>query len=277
MSSGLEISGHYESGDLMLRLENFLREDGVDPLRPTIEELAPYDQFHGRGLEATEELATALGVEATDHLLDVGSGIGGPARYFANRFNCKVTGIDLTEEFCKAAQLLTERVGLIDRIQFEQGDALNMSFPDAKFDGAYSMNVSMNVADKGALYAEIHRVLRPGGWLALSELAKGRGGEMIYPTPWAATAASSFLATADETRSKLEDQGFTILSFRDTTNDVLEFGRRSRKRVEQGGKPPQLAVQLIHGELGAEATKNSGRGVAEGRIVPIEVVCQKSG
>jgi ubiquinone/menaquinone biosynthesis C-methylase UbiE len=162
MEDASEITSHYQRGDLLERLRAALVEDGVDPDNPTIEALAPYDQFHGRGLEATEELADALQVSPNDHILDVGSGIGGPARYLAHRFGCRVTGIDLTDEFCEVARHVTRIVRLDDRVSFEQGDALAMRFEAASFDGAYSMNVSMNIADRLRLYEEIHRVLRHG-------------------------------------------------------------------------------------------------------------------
>ena len=196
MSGASDIAAHYTSGDLLARLEARLREDGHDPARPTAEALAPYDHFHGRGLEATEDMANLLQVAESNRILDVGSGLGGPARYMAERFGCRVDGIDLTAEFCAIARHLTALLGLTDRVSFEQGDALAMPFDDAAFDGAYSMNVSMNIADKRALYREIHRVLKPGGWLSLSEAVQGPGGAPDYPTPWARTAATSFLASS---------------------------------------------------------------------------------
>jgi len=186
MSGKREITGHYGRGSLRERLEAALAEDGADPQRPSLEALAPYDQFHTRGLEATREIADALEVEPGHHLLDIGSGIGGPARYMHSRFGCRVTGIDLTAEFCDVARHLTGRVGLDHKVRFEHGDALAMPFADASFDGAFSMNVSMNIADKDAFYREIRRVLKPSGWLALSEIAKGPGPEIDYPVPWAA-------------------------------------------------------------------------------------------
>jgi len=210
-----KIADHYTSGQLLKSLNAALKDDGADPAHPTIETLAPYDQFHGRGMEATEEIAGMLKVARTDHLLDVGSGIGGPARYMSHRFGCKVTGIDLTKEFCDVASHLTRLLGMQDKVNFEQRDALAMPFADATFDGAYSMNVSMNIADKAAFYREIRRVLKPGGWLMLSELAQGPGGQVDYPTPWAATAATSFLSTPEETRAGLEAAGFEIATFRD--------------------------------------------------------------
>ena len=271
-----EISRHYTSGELLARLEARLRDDGVDPARPTFEALAPYDHFHGRGVEATEDMANRLRVAATDHVLDVGSGLGGPARYFARRFGCRVSGIDLTAEFCEVARHLTSLLGLAERVSFEEGDALAMPFGGAAFDGAYSMNVSMNIADKRTLYREIRRVLKPGGWLCLSEVVQGPGGEPEYPEPWARTAATSFLATRDETRANLEAAGFAIESERDTTEAALAYSARARALVEAGGKAPHRAVSLILGALAEEAVANTGRALRERRTVPIELLCRKS-
>ena len=202
MSAERDVSGHhYSRGVLRERLRAALTDDGVDPDHPSLDALAPYDQFHGRGLEATVEMADALAIGAADRILDIGSGIGGPARYFANRFGCRVAGIDLTAEFCDVARELTRAVGLDAKLEFRTGDALAMPFANESFDGAYSMNVSMNIADKAALYREIHRVLKPGGWLMLSEIAKGAGSDPDYPTPWAANAETSFLASPEAIRS----------------------------------------------------------------------------
>ena len=277
MGTSGDVTGHYSRGNLLERLNAALAEDGVDPARPPFESLAPYDQFHGRGLEATEEIANLLEVAATDHLLDIGSGIGGPARYMARRFGCRVTGIDLTAGFCDVARHLSRLLGLEAKVGFELGDAAAMPFADGSFDGAYSMNVSMNIADKAALYREVRRVLKPGGWLMLSELAKGPGAELDYPTPWASSAQTSFLATPEETRRGLEDAGFEVVQMRETAEQVKAFGARSREMVARGEKPPHRAVMLIHGELAREAMANSARGVAEARIVPIEVLGRKRG
>ena len=277
MTTASEISRHYTSGDLLARLEARLREDGFDPARPTFEALAPYDHFHGRGLEATEDMANLLDASGTDHLLDVGSGIGGPARYMARRFGCRVSGIDLTAEFCEVARHLTSLLGLEERVVLRQGDALAMPFAGAEFDGAWSMNVSMNIADKRALYREIHRVLKPGARLVLSEVVQGPGGAPDYPTPWARTASSSFLATAAETRANLEASGFAIESLRDTTEASFAYAARSRAVVEAGGMPLHRAVSLIHGPLAEEIVANAGPALKERRAVPLEVLCRKEG
>ena len=158
---------------------------------------------------------------------------------------------------------------------FEQGDALGMPFEDARFDGAYSMNVSMNIADKAAFYREIYRVLRPGAWLLLSELARGPNDGLGYPTPWARTAESSFLETPPATAKGLEACGFTQLTLRDTAKEFRAFGVRSRAMVERGEKPPHCSVQLVHGDQAAEAMANTARGLADACIVPIEIYCRK--
>jgi ubiquinone/menaquinone biosynthesis C-methylase UbiE len=275
MNTDHEVSTHYSRGDLLFRLNAALREDGVDPDRPTIEALAPYDQFHGRGLEATAEITELIDACPTDHILDIGSGIGGPARFVAKRFGCTVTGIDLTPEFCEVARHLTRLVGLEDRIDYEVGDALAMPFADADFDGAYSMNVSMNIADKSTFYREIHRVLKPGARLVLSEVAQGEGGDMVYPTPWAGDARASFLSTPEETRRGLLDAGFDVVRLQGTLEQARAFGARSRAMVARGEKPPHRAVMLIHADIATQMMANMARGLSEGRIVPIEVLARK--
>lgn len=275
MDTERDISAHYSHGNLLARLNAALTEDGIDPAHPTMEALAPYDQFHGRGLEATLEIAERMAAGPADLILDIGSGIGGPARYFASRFGCRVTGIDLTPEFCDVARHLTRLLNLEEKVRFERGDALAMPFADASFDGAYSMNVSMNIADKGAFYREIRRVLKPGGWLLLSEVAKGDGAELDYPTPWAASARASFLSTPEETRRGLLEAGFDVVRLQSTLEQARAFGARSRAMVERGEKPPHRAVMLIHGDIASEAMANTSRGLSESRIIPIEVLSRK--
>lgn len=275
MTTTSAIASHYTRGDLLERLRAALRTDGVDPDVATMEQLAPYDQFHGRGEEATADVASILPAKKGDHLLDIGSGIGGPARYLAKRFGCHISGVDLTAEFCDVATALTKLLRMEGQVDFRQGDALKMSFADATFDGAYSMNVSMNIADKAGLYREIHRVLKPGGWLMLSEIAQGPGGAPTYPTPWAARESESFLSTPEQTKAGLEAAGFRFERFRDTLKDALEYGARSRAAVERGEKPPHRAVQVIHGEIAREMASSNARNMAQGRLIPIELLARK--
>src|SRR5262249_44138339 len=170
---------------------------------------------------------------------------------------------------CEVARHLTRLVGLEERVRFETGDATAMPFADGTFDGAYSMNVSMNIADKQAFYREIRRVLKPGGWLLLSEIAAGGDRDLDYPTPWAATAGTSFLSTPDETQIGLREAGFDIHQFRDTSEAARAFGVRSRAIVDAGGKPPHRGVMLVHGDVAKDAIANSARALQDGRMIPI--------
>ena len=269
------IADHYTSDNLWQRLGAALASDGVDPLNPSLQALAPYDHFHGRGLEATQSLAAGLEIAPSARILDVGSGIGGPARYFADRFGCHVTGLDLTQEFCDVAVRLNQLLKVETRVTIEQGNALSMPFPDQSFDGAYSMNVAMNIEDKAALFRELHRVLKPGAWLMLCEIADNADGKgaLEYPTPWAKSAVSSFLASARQTRASLEQNGFTVERLEDTSAAAAAYGARSRELVARGEKPLHRAVTLIHQDLAKAASANSARGVEQGIIVPIEVYC----
>jgi ubiquinone/menaquinone biosynthesis C-methylase UbiE len=275
MTTDREVTTHYSRGSLLSRLNAALTEDGADPDHPSMDALAPYDQFHGRGLEATLEIAQLMQAGPADQILDIGSGIGGPARYFADRFGCRVTGIDLTPEFCDVARHLTRLLNLEDRVTFEVGDALAMPFADASFDGAYSMNVSMNIADKSAFYREIRRVLKPGAWLVLSEIALGDGRELDYPTPWASSARTSFLSTPEETRRGLSEAGFDVVRLHSTLEEARAYSARARAMVERGEKPPHRAVMLVHGEIATPAMANTSRALFDGRIVPIEVLSRK--
>ena len=241
------VTEFYGSGTLWQRLADALAADGVDVDAPTLTDLAPYDQFHGRGLEATIELADSVEITPADHVLDVGSGLGGPARVLADRFGCRVTGIDLTAEFCEVAARLCTLTDLDDRVSVRQGSALDMPFGDGAFDGAYSMNVSMNIADRAGLYREIHRVLRPGGWLVLSELARGPNpDEHGFPVPWARSADESFLTAPEETCELLAACGFTVARCTDHSEAAREYRARVRAMVERGHEPPMRSVGLVH-------------------------------
>jgi ubiquinone/menaquinone biosynthesis C-methylase UbiE len=215
-------------------------------------------------------MAALVTVRPTYHLLDVGSGLGGPARWFSKRFGCRVTGIDLTSEFCEVAEQLTRLLGLDSRVRFMVGNALAMPFDDGTFEGAYSMFVSMNIAEKARLYREFHRVLKSGGWLVLSEIARGETGDVTYPMPWAATAAESFLSTAEASRKELRSAGFEVELIKNDLQRTLDFGARSQAMVASGEKPPYRANALIHGDVAAATLANVGRAYKDGSLIPIE-------
>ena len=274
MATEQQVAQHYGSAGIVERVLTALREAKGAAAAVTPEALAPFDQFHGRGVAATEELVALLKPQTAERLLDIGSGIGGPARWVAAKFGCHVTGVDLTPEFCAAAETLNVATGLADRVTILNGSALDLPVPDSDVDGAYSQNVVMNIADKRRFYREAFRALRPGGRLALSNLCAGANGGPYYPVPWATTAETSFLASPDEMRADLVAAGFEIAHFEDTTASTVEMQRRARQRIE-GGEVLRIAVQIIMGERSREMQINTARNVEEGRVATIEALVRK--
>src|SRR5713226_8895005 len=179
------IAGHYGRADLGAVILAALAATGKDVDRLTPDDLEPVDQLHSRGRTATVDLAALLALDGHERILDLGCGIGGPSRYLANNFGCRVTGLDLTPEFCRVATMLAQRTGLADKVDYRVGDALAMPFPDASFDVIWSQNVAMNIADRDRLYAEIHRVLTPGGRYAFSDVVAGNSDAALhFPVPY---------------------------------------------------------------------------------------------
>lgn len=233
----------------------------IDHLTP--DDLAPVDEFHGGQRPATVRLAQLLGLAGTERVLDVGSGLGGPSRFLAWRYGVRVTGVDLTAEFVRVALMLTRRTGLEDLVDYRQGNALELPFADASFDVVWSQNAAMNIADRDRLYREMCRVLKPGGKLALQEVAAGPGGPPHFPVQWAREAAISFLYSAAETRAKLEAAGFRVVVWQDTTPEALESAARRTRNTE--GAPPPLGTHLILGPDWRAMFSNSARNLEERR------------
>ena len=274
MATEQQVTQHYGSQGIAERVLAALREaKGADaPVNP--ETLAAFDQFHGRGVVATKELVALLTPAQGERVLDIGSGIGGPARWIAAKFGCRVTGVDLTPEFCAAAEALNAATGLAGSVTILNGSAIDLPVPDAAFDAAYSQNVIMNIADKRRFYREAFRALRPDGRLALSNLCAGPNGDPYYPVPWATTAETSFLATPQEMRTDLLAAGFEIAHFEDTTAATIEMQRQARERVERG-EALRIAVQIIMGERARAMQINTSRNVEEGRVATIEALVRK--
>jgi ubiquinone/menaquinone biosynthesis C-methylase UbiE len=267
------VARHYGRGGLLDRILAALTEAGKDLEHLTIEDLAPVDEFHGRQRRATEELAAMLAPRPGERLIDIGSGIGGPSRYLAKICGCRVSGIDLTEEFVAAADDLTRRTGLTGQVDFRQGSALELPFADASFDLAWSQNVAMNIADRARWYAEVHRVLRPGGRFAFQDVAQGPGGEAHYPLMWADTPATSFLHTPEATRALLEAAGFTVREWRDNSEaSIAETEAQRAAAAANPGARPALGISLVVGADFPEKMRNSQRSLREGRTRLINAV-----
>jgi SAM-dependent methyltransferase len=269
-----QVDRHYGNPGIAERILAALRAANGPDAPVTPEALAPIDHFHGRGVVATGELVALLDPQPGEHILDIGSGIGGPARWIAARCGCRITGVDLTPEFCEAARALNAAAGMADRVTIVEGSALDLPLPDASVDRAYSQNVAMNIADKPRFYREAFRVLRPGGVLALSNVCAGSERQPYFPVPWAETAATSFLATPEETEAELRAAGFEIVSFTDTTDALRPAQLRDMERLAHEGLPA-LGIHLIIGERIREMRLNSARSAAEGRTRTIEALVRK--
>jgi sarcosine/dimethylglycine N-methyltransferase len=182
------VADHYNPAGLTERLKAVLGPQ-TQPL--TQQQLAQLDQFHTRGLAATADLAKLVGITADMSVLDIGSGVGGPARFLAQSYSCRVTGVDLSDSFVEAARYLTARTGQSDRISFQTADALNLPFNGSTFDVVFLQHVAMNISDRPSLYKEIRRVLTSGGRFATFDVVLNNG-DPHYPVPWARTPATSF-------------------------------------------------------------------------------------
>lgn len=268
------IQKHYTRADLGAVILAALEKAGTDMSRLTPEDLAPIDQFHIRGRTATLELARAAGLDATKRVLDVGSGVGGTSRCLAKQFGCRVTGIDLTDEYCRAAAMLTDRTGLAHLVDFRQGDATRLPFPDASFDIVWTEHAAMNIPDKAMLYREMYRVLRPGGTLALYDVLAGPSGPVLYPVPWARTPESSFLATPDELRGLLDESGFDVADWSDTTDAARAWFVSLAEEIRKDGFPT-LGFHVLLGADFQAMAQNQGRNLVEGRIVLAQVVARR--
>ena len=265
------VRDHYRATGLTERLKTALAALGPDDQRFGPRLLAALDQFHTRGLAATAELAELAQITAEMTVLDVGSGVGGPARFLAATYGCRVTGVDLSESFVDAACYLTRRTGQSGRVSFEIASALQLPFDDGSFDVVLLQHVAMNIADRARLYREIRRMLKSGGRFATFDVVS-ISGEPHYPLPWARTPAASFLMTAAATREAIELSGFRVLASRDDT----EAAKAWIARMRASGPPPAPNLGAVMGPDFAELAANLGRNLMEGRFGILTAVFETS-
>ncbi|RWA82181.1 class I SAM-dependent methyltransferase [Mesorhizobium sp.] len=261
------VHDHYRATGLAERLKTALAVLGPEERRVKPEQLASLDQFHTRGLAATAELAKLAGITADMSVLDVGSGVGGPARFLAATYGCNVTGVDLSEPFVEAAVYLTERTGQGAKVSFKAGSALALPFGDGGFDVVLLQHVAMNIADRPLLYREIRRMLKPGGKFATFDVVLN-GGDPHYPVPWAKTPAESFLLSAAATCEAIEAAGFRMLVQQDDTADAKTWFAALRA----SGPPPSLNLGVVMGPGFADFAANLGRNLMEGRLGVLSAV-----
>jgi len=272
MSQENKVESHYAGRSLVDTVLAAVDAAGLAKSGLKSSDLALLDQFHARGLAATKQLAALAGIDASSRVLDVGSGIGGPARHLAETLGCTVVGIDLTAEYCRLATALSARTTVADKVSFQPANALDLPFADGSFDVAWTQHVAMNIGDRPKLYGEMYRVLKPGGRIAFYDAVAIEGQEPVFPVPWAREASTSFLWEADSTRAVLEKTGFRIRTWRDASEEAKQFFAAR----QMPPTPSALGLHLLMGPEFRTMAGNFGRNVMEGRVGLLMAVGEKA-
>jgi len=259
------INNQYGQINLGSKILAALQGEGKDSLENIQESLGRIEELHIRGRKATVELVHKAGLDKNMKVLDVGSGIGGPARTLAFEFGAHVTGLDLCQEYCQAANVINQRLGLSDKIEIYQGNALEMPFDDDSFDFVMIQHVLMNIENKERLFSQVHRVLRPKGLIAIYTICAGDVAEIYFPVVWANDSSINFLLTPKELLQLIKDSGFKVLSWKDDTSKIIE-GFQRRKPKKPSNTPRYVNFELVIPNI-AEKSRNIIRNFKEGRIV----------
>ena len=265
------VSEHYEVSGLGGQILSALEAAGKDIDALHVDDLAPVDEFHIRGRIATEELTQWADIQADHRVLDVGCGLGGTSRYLAATAGCEVVGLDLTEEYCRVAEMLSTRVGLADRTIFRQGSALAMPFDDAYFDVVWTEHVQMNIADKVAFYNELYRVLKPGGQLVFHDIFAGARRDLHFPVPWAAEASISHLIAVEDLEALMTNLGFVRVRWEDKSDASVAFFRSVQQRTQT-----PVGLHLLMGEEAATKFANVLRNLEEDRLRVVQAVMTRA-
>jgi SAM-dependent methyltransferase len=273
MTTEQQVAEQYRHGALERAILDALAASGRDVERLTRRDLGNADEYHLGSHAVTAGLASDLGLASGMRVLDVGAGIGGPARYFAEAHGCMVHGIDLSDEYVQVANALTRRCGLAETVSFGQASALAIPLADQSFDCATMIHVGMNLADKAKAFAEVRRVLKPGGVFGVYDVMLTGDGEIAYPMPWAMNVAASFLETPAAYRALLAAEGFAIEKERDWRETALQLGRKMRERTAQHGAPP-LGLHILMGPSTPQRIANVIRALEDNVIAPIEIVAR---
>ncbi|ENN89823.1 putative sterol methyltransferase [Rhizobium freirei PRF 81] len=273
MSTEEKVASHYTHGSLETAILQTLVDNGKDIDNLRIRDLAGVDEFHLGRHAATVDFARDLDLAAGLRLADIGSGLGGPARHFADSYGCIVSGIDLTEEFVQVANLLTARCGLADQVSFRQGSALALPFESDSFDRATLIHVGMNIEDKARLFAEIRRILKPGGRFGLYEIMQMRDGALPYPMPWAMEPETSFVCSPDVYRSLLEKAGFAVELEQDRSALAIRLAHEARAKAA-AGEGRDTGFRTLMGPRASERSSNVNMSVEAGLLAPIEMIAR---
>jgi len=269
-----KIMAHYDNQELLNRIIEKLAKSGREFSSLRLNDLDALDELHVGGKKASRELARKAGLNPKSRVLDVGSGIGGPARLLSVEFDLEVVGLDLTFSFCRAANILSNTVDVRQNLGFVNGDALHLPFKPGSFDALWSQHSSMNIPDKKKLYQDCFHVLKKEGKLLIHDILTGDGPMPSYPVPWAATMENSFLVSGEEQQALLKQAGFKIIYWEDISEKALSWQIQAKTK-EPGKTPPLLNHRLVYGEPIKEMASNLAKNLSENRIKIVEAICQK--
>lgn len=275
MNKELEVSTHYQHGSLIKVIEEGFNHQGKTPSDISLDDMSVIDEFHIGGRQASEEFLDQLQLQERSLVLDVGCGLGGPARFVASRFGCLVSGIDLTHEYVDTGNILSNWVGLHKKVVLQQGSAMALPFPDGQFDAAYMMHVGMNIVDKKSLFVEVFKVLKPDGIFGIYDVMQIGSGEMQYPAPWAASKNTSSLASPQDYQTGLKEAGFNILATRERGDFAIEFFENMKRRMAETNADPALGLHVLMGDDAKTKVANVLQSIKEGSIAPVEIIAQR--
>jgi ubiquinone/menaquinone biosynthesis C-methylase UbiE len=271
-----DVSAHYGRAGLLAAIRDGVTRLGKTSATVMVDDLAPVDEFHIGGRQASEDLLGQLGLTPEQRVLDIGCGLGGSARFAASRYGCHITGIDLTEEYVITGQVMCDWVGLGDRVSLRQASAVAMPFEANTFDGAYMLHVGMNIGDKHQLCAEVNRVLRPGAVFGIYDVMRTGEGELAYPVPWAATPQNSAVHSVDDYRVALRAAEFITTAERNRRNFALEFFRKRKASAAGASGPAPLGLHILMGDTAPRKIANMVANITSGTVAPVEIVARKA-
>ena len=268
------IETFWTRGDIHSRIHKAMSEAGLNDRKLEIEDLFPIDQYHARGIAATVDLGKRMPISENQRIIDIGCGLGGPARYFAKQFKCFITGIDITPSFIEIGNKFNNLTSMSKQVSLQIGNGENLDFEDETFDGGYSQHVTMNIKSRKEFFLEAFRVLKKGTFFAFSEHGLGPEGNPIFPLPWADTAEMSFLFSTESTIALLEEVGFYDIQIIETSEKYIS-GYEKMINTKSNKEKPILGIHVIGGSTMKLRSINSMQCIKEKRTLPFEIVCKK--